>query len=133
MKEELLKLSNQLENVTAALAVIVEKQTVQGEISFTRSELRKLLNSFHDSIVDKVAGNDVSHDLIDVSFDLGYDHRVTLDEAYLSRDFLDFDVEGFLADAIIEKNKKEVREEKENEDKENTNINTCDTANQLQC
>jgi len=133
MREELLKLSNQLENVTATLAEIVEKETVQGEISFTRPELRKLLNSFHDSIVDQAAENDVSHDLIDVSFDLDYDHRVTLDEAYLSRDFLDFDVEGFLADAIREKIKKEVREEKENEDKKNTNVNNGDTANQLQC
>ena len=43
MKEELLKLSNQLENVTATLAEIVEKETLQGEISFTRSELKDLL------------------------------------------------------------------------------------------
>ena len=104
MREELLKLSNQLENVTATLAEIVEKETLQGEISFTRSELKELLNSFHDSVVDQVTSNDVCHDLIDVSFDLDYDHRVTIDEAYLSREFLDFDVEGFLADAIREKN-----------------------------
>jgi hypothetical protein len=141
MREELLKLSSQLENVTAILAEIVEKETVQGEvllslpednvISFTRPELRKLLNTFHDSIVNQAAENDVSHDLIDVSFDLDYDHRVTLHEAYLSKGFLDFDVEGFLIDAIQEKIKKEVREE--NENTENTNVNTSDTANQLQC
>ena len=58
MKEELLKLSNQLENVTATLAEIVEKETLQGEISFTRSELKELLNSFHDSVVDQATSND---------------------------------------------------------------------------
>tara|TARA_R110002020_G_scaffold412344_1_gene621950 strand:- start:286 stop:687 length:402 start_codon:yes stop_codon:yes gene_type:complete len=133
MREELLKLSNELENVTATLAEIVEKEAVQGEISFTRLELRNLLNSFYDSIVEQACSNDVSHDLIDVSFDLDYDHRVTLDEAYLSREFLDFDVNEFLVDAIREKIKKEVREEKENEDNKNTNVNTCDTVSQLQC
>lgn len=100
MKEELLKLSNQLENVTATLAEIVEKETVQGEISFTKLQLRNLLNSFYDSIIDQAVTNDVSHDLIDISFNLDYDHRIALDEAYLSRDFLDFDVEGFLKEYI---------------------------------
>lgn len=130
MREELLKLSNQLKNVTATLAEIVEKETVEGEVSFTRLQLRNLLNSFHDSIVEQACSNDVSHDLTDISFGLDYDHRVTLEEAYLSKDFLDFDVNEFLADAIIEKTKKEVLK---NENTENTNINTGDIANQLQC
>jgi hypothetical protein len=136
MREELLKLSNQLENVTATLAEIVKKETLQEEISFTRSELKELLNSLHDYVVDQVTSNDVCHDLIDVSLDMDYDHRVTIVEAYLSRDLFDFDVEEFLLNALIQKNKSKELERIENtanEKTENTNVNTSDTANQLQC
>ena len=96
------------------------------EISFTRLELKELLNSFYDSVVDQAATNDVSHYLIDISFDLDYDHRITLYEAYLSREFLDFDVNEFLVEAIREKNKKQ-----EGNDAVNNAAN--DAVKQSQC
>lgn len=109
MKEELKDITRKLNEAQFAVNKLLRQQTETSkeEISFTRLELKELLNSFYDSIVDQAVTNDVSHDLIDISFDLDYDHRVTLDEAYLSKDFLDFDVEGFLVDFVREKNEKE--------------------------
>jgi len=109
MKEELHRVTRKLNEAQFEVNKLLRQQTetVQEEISFTRLELKELLNSFYDSVVEQAVTNDVSIDLIDVGFGLDYDHRVTLDEAYLSQDFLDIDVEGFLVDFVREKNKKE--------------------------
>lgn len=128
MKEELKDITRKLNEAQFAVNKLLRQQTetVQEEISFTRLELKELLNSFYDSVVEQAVTNDVSKDLIDVGFDLDYDHRVTLDEAYLSRDFLDFDVEGFLVDFVREKNEKQ-----EGNDAVNNAAN--DAVKQSQC
>ncbi len=135
MKEELKDLTKKVKEQGLAFVDAIsdvnkllrqQTETAKEEISFTRLELKELLNSFYDSVVDQAATNDVSHYLIDISFDLDYDHRITLYEAYLSREFLDFDVNEFLVEAIREKNKKQ-----EGNDAVNNAAN--DAVKQSQC
>ena len=88
MKEELKDLTKKVKEQGLAFVDAIsdvnkllrqQTETAKEEISFTRLELKELLNSFYDSIVDQAVTNDVSHDLIDISFDLDYEVHSALE------------------------------------------------------